>query len=436
MTASLPPQSPGPAVGARIRDRRMALEMKQGALAQAAGISASYLNLIEHNKRRIGGKLLIDLARALGVEPAALSAGPEASVFDALHETASRQASASPAPELDRLEGFVSRYPGWAAALAAQNREIAALGAFNEALRDRLRHDQVLSDAMHELISTAAAIRSTAAILAEDAELDPQWRTRFNRNLHEEAERLASRATALSRHLESEADQSQTVATPSETVEMLFDRAGHHFPQIESEGSDAIKGIISTTAHLQDAPTRRLAETALTAYAEDARRLPLGPFLEAARAAEFQPEPLFAQAGGDVALVLRRLARLPLDAGVPEFGLAVCDASGTILARKRHSGLVVPRFGAGCPLWPLYRALARPLTPEKNRMELPDGTALMAWSVSQPVHYGSGGEPVMQATMLIRAAPQDRAQAVLVGPGCRLCNRVDCPARQGAFQGR
>ena len=45
--------------GSRIRERRQVLRMKQSDLASHAGISASYLNLIEHNRRRIGGKLLV-----------------------------------------------------------------------------------------------------------------------------------------------------------------------------------------------------------------------------------------------------------------------------------------------------------------------------------------------------------------------------------------
>ena len=48
--------------GSRIREKRLDLHLKQAAVAEAVGISPSYLNLIEHNRRRIGGKLLNDLA--------------------------------------------------------------------------------------------------------------------------------------------------------------------------------------------------------------------------------------------------------------------------------------------------------------------------------------------------------------------------------------
>ncbi len=47
-----------------------------------------------------------------------------------------------------------------------------------------------------------AAIRSTADILAREPDLDPAWRGRFHRNLHQEAERLSARATGMLAYFE------------------------------------------------------------------------------------------------------------------------------------------------------------------------------------------------------------------------------------------
>ena len=49
-------------VGQRIRKRRQELGRRRSRLAARVGISASYLNLIEHNKRAIGGTLLNRIA--------------------------------------------------------------------------------------------------------------------------------------------------------------------------------------------------------------------------------------------------------------------------------------------------------------------------------------------------------------------------------------
>jgi transcriptional regulator with XRE-family HTH domain len=55
--------------GTRIRERRLARGLRQAELARSVGVSASYLNLIEHNRRRVGDELLNRFARALGVQP-------------------------------------------------------------------------------------------------------------------------------------------------------------------------------------------------------------------------------------------------------------------------------------------------------------------------------------------------------------------------------
>ena len=67
--------------GARIRQARLAAGLKQAELAARAGISAPYLNLIEHDRRKIAGKLLIDLAKLLDVEATLLRQGAEAALI-------------------------------------------------------------------------------------------------------------------------------------------------------------------------------------------------------------------------------------------------------------------------------------------------------------------------------------------------------------------
>ena len=141
--------------GTRIRDRRVMAGIKQSALAREIGISASYLNLIEHNRRRIGGKLLLDIASALGVEVSALTTGAEAALVATLREAGSDTPMAP--GELDRAEDFAGRFPGWADALAQTHRRLAALEHTIEVLSDRLTHDPQVAASVHEVLSTAAS---------------------------------------------------------------------------------------------------------------------------------------------------------------------------------------------------------------------------------------------------------------------------------------
>jgi len=146
--------------GSRIRERRMIAGVRQADLARRIGISASYLNLIEHNRRRIGGKTLITALR----EADAAIEGTRA--------------------ELDRVDEFAERFPGWAGLLAALHQRIAQLEHSVESLNDRLTHDPQLAASVHEVLSSAASIRSTASILAETEQLEAQWLARFHANIN------------------------------------------------------------------------------------------------------------------------------------------------------------------------------------------------------------------------------------------------------------
>jgi predicted transcriptional regulator len=126
---------------------------------------------------------------------------------------------------------------------------------------------------------------------------------------------------------------------------------------------------------------------------------------------------------------------------VPPLGLAVCDASGALLFRRRLAAFSIPRFGPGCPLWPLYRALSRPGQPDSALLEMPNGARFVSWAVAQSVApAGFGQAPVMQATMLVTPAPDpdgaaatataNAAAPVPAGPGCAVCPREACPARR------
>jgi transcriptional regulator with XRE-family HTH domain len=244
--------------GTRIRDRRLLIGMKQSALAEAAGISPSYLNLIEHNRRRIGGKLLIGLARALGVEPGVLSDGADATIHDTLRAAADGlgdRARTAPRPtgSTTSRRGF----PGWTGLIAQQRKRIGDLEAAVEGLRDRLAHDPVLAEAMHEVLSSAAAIRSTADILVREADLDPAWRGRFHRNLHEEAERLAGgprrfwgisrrRTRAARRCRPRPSRRWRRCSTPTDTTSRR-----------SRPRAAAIPGILGKSAGMEDAPAAR-----------------------------------------------------------------------------------------------------------------------------------------------------------------------------------
>nr|WP_236638067.1 helix-turn-helix transcriptional regulator [Mangrovicoccus ximenensis] len=294
--------------GTRIRERRTLLGMKQAELARAVEISPSYLNLIEHNRRRIAGKLLGEIARELHVEVAQLTRGAEAELLDLLGQAAADLPQAG--AELDRGDEFVGRFPGWAAVVQAQHRRIQDLQDRIEGLSDRLSHDPRLSSAMHEVLSKATAIRSAATILVETEDIDEAWRRRFHRNLHGDSLALAESAQALTSFLDGEDEARTEAGTPWEELELFLESQRFHFPVLEEGG--AAEAVLAEATELT-APARELARHYLERYRREAAMLPLAALPHRARrgaldqpAGQLDPP---RQEGGVVEMVAQQVDR-------------------------------------------------------------------------------------------------------------------------------
>ncbi len=415
--------------GSRIRERRLIAGLRQADLARTVGISASYLNLIEHNRRNIGGKLLVDLADALSVEPSMLTEGAEAALISALKEAAAGNPGAG--AEQDRADEFAGRFPGWAGVLAGAHQRVNSLEQLVQTLSDRLTHDPNLAASLHEILSTAAAIRSTAAILAEPGDLEPEWRDRFHKNLDQDAERLADGSKALAGFLDESASSPDRRLMPQEEAEAFFEAHGYHFPALET-GKSQPQDLISAAPELASRESRVIALAVLEVYRADATAIPLKD-LKAALKDGLDLGVLAARFNCDMARVLRRLAAVPEDVLGRPAGLVLCDASGTIGFRKPIAGFDLPRFGASCPLWPLYTALARPQVPLR-RVVVQEGRSragfeclVYAWPLGSP---GFDRDPVYRAVMLILPLQEIPEGALQVGANCRVCPVRDCMARR------
>ncbi len=415
--------------GSRIRERRVMAGLKQAELAQQSGISASYLNLIEHNRRRIGGKLLLNIAHALGVEPQALTEGAEAALIAALREAA--EDAGLVGPEGDRADEFAGRFPGWAKVLATSQRRIDALEQTVEALSDRLAHDPQLATSMHELLSTAAAIRSTASILAETDSLQPEWRDRFHANIHEDSRRLSDSAQALVTYFDNSAETREVAHSPQAEVETFLAAHDYRFDALEQAGTpqDAIAALVGEAEALKTKAARHIATGVLQQIARDAAALPLNRLEGAVAERGHDPARLAQALEQPMGRVLRRLASLP-DLGA---GLVVCDRAGSVTFAKSVEGFTVPRFGACCPLWPLFAVQGQPGLVMKSRvMQMGRGQAqfeaIATCEVQAAAAYNT--PPLSQSVMLLLPVPSSASPAQPVGATCRICPVEGCRARR------
>ncbi len=419
--------------GTRVRERRLLIGMKQADLARTVGISPAYLNLIEHNRRRVGAELLNLLADALGVDETALAEGAESALFDGLREAAAAVTSQDGAAEVERVEEFVSRFPGWAGLVAAQQTRIAALERAVEALHERMAHDPFLSASLHEVVSAVTSVRSTAAILAESEEISPDWRARFHRNVYEDSIRLSEAAAALVAYLDTSQEAETGLSSHQEEVEAWLARTQYHLAPLERAQSPAPESLIAGVPELASGAARHLALAYIRRYRSDALAMPLDRFVRTLAETGSDPAALASRLGTGLGPVFRRLATLPEGMG-PPLGLVACDASGTLTFRRPAPGFALPRHGAACPLWPLYEALVRPMAPIRAVVEMagrvPQRFTIYAYSEPR-FPGGYDGPQVVEALMLILPPPEVQdGPPRAVGPSCRICPRPDCAARR------
>lgn len=403
-------------IGARIRERRRALGLTQAGLAQQVDISASYLNLIEANKRSIGGALLHRLADALGLALAEVDGAAERRLLADLAELAGEPLLAELQLDAAAAGELAAKHTGWARALVRLQRALLDRDRAVSALSDRLRQDPFLGDAVHRMLTQVAAIRSAAEILETVEDLGPERRKRFIGLLGDDSRQLADVAQALAAFF----DQAHTATrstTPVEEVDDFLLDHGNHFPSLEDAaavlrariGGDA--GEASIAAHLQraglplpalpagapactrrfvlaraaaqdaqDAQTQaavdallaastllstpaaqRRARRVLASYLAAAMLLPYDEFRAAALARRYDIERLAREFDASFEQVCHRLVTLrrPGAEGVA-FAFIRVDTAGFVTKRFALPQLALPRHGNACPMWAVYAAFQSP----------------------------------------------------------------------------
>lgn len=443
-------------LGPRIRELRRARAVTQADLARSIGISPSYLNLIERNKRPIAGPLLRRTALALGIGLEELDGAAERHLLATLIEIANEPELAGLGVEARAAGELIGRYPGWARAIGALARSERAATAEARALTDRLTHDPILAETVHLLLSRIAAIRSAAEILPDYADVSPEQRARFLAIIADESLALSDGGATLAAYFDAAGSDGRRL-TPVDEVAALFEARDEHFAELEAatagvelrltERSIAaalpaarahcgalIGAIVARAALSAGAADRATAE--LSTYAAAALLVPMAAF--APRAAELghDAEALADAFAVDVAIVCRRLVALGEG---PRFGYLRVNAAGRLLERRGLPGLFAPRYAAACPLWVLYRAQQSPETMIRQLAVFPTGDRFVFVARAGSVGPSGFGRPRHYLTDMLAMsetdarrtvyAPDPGARAEEVGPACRICSRRTCPHR-------
>ena len=220
-------------LGARLRSRRQELGLSQVAVAKQAGISPSYLNLIEHNRRRIGGALLRRLAAALeldlqtltGIQESRLAAELADALVDplftesrAVAERAVENAVANP----DLVRAFLVLYHAFRDAKS----QLMEIG-------ERINQNAYINEVNHQVLTLITSIRSFAEILRDYHDLSEAQRREFLGATVAESRRLTRISTEAFSRLERSPMRSPFPSPDGEVADFIDDR-GNYFPELEA----------------------------------------------------------------------------------------------------------------------------------------------------------------------------------------------------------
>jgi XRE family transcriptional regulator, fatty acid utilization regulator len=432
-------------IGRTVRRLRVERNLSQQALANRLGISASYLNLIEHDQRTVSGSLLIRLAETLELDLATLSGVEERKLEIGLREVLSDPllgADAVPEAEIAALAGsspnaaraVLALYRAWRVAredaggmaLPSGRRILLPNEETRDFFDDRANHFPLLEEA-------AGAI--AAELDAPPAEMNHAIAERL-RNSH--GLRVAVQPLeGMLRRFDPGAGQlalAETLPRESRGFQMAFQLA-------LLEARQQVE-IVLTEAAPSSPEAAMLIRVGLLNYVAGALLMPYSAFLGAAQALRHDVEAMAARFGVSWEQACHRLSTLqrPGARGVPFFFLRV-DPAGNVSKRFSAAGFPFARYGGSCPRWVVHTAFAQPGSVQVQVAELPDGAAYLCfartvvwpaarWGEPRPVHVVAMGCSLAHTHEVAYADGLDLERAkVGIGLSCRLCDRPDCRSR-------
>lgn len=450
--------------GPRIRRIRNGKGLTQTAMAEGLGISPSYLNLIERNQRPLTVQLILKLASVYRVEPEELQAEAGGTVSQ-LREVFADPLLAGELPGDQELLEIAEAAPNVSAAVIKLFRAYREQAARLSDLSELLARD-----------GRATALSSARLPIDEVHEIFER-RPNFFASLEEEADAFTSLLQpgddllgALKAWLKREHGIVVRVL-PVATMPDWRRRYDRHsqrlfiserlspFDQLREIAMEAclIRMAVAIAAEIQalklsSDEARRLARFEIGRYAAHALMMPYAAFQAAAVRARYDIDVLRSRFGVSFEQAANRLTMLqrPGAQGLPFFMLEV-DNAGHRFRKAGAQGFPQGRFGGGCPKLPVHAAFSQPGQILVEAVEMPDGAEFLCIARTLEGPQGAFNERPRRTALLLGCdigfkdeivygaalpgAPPGtvmkpgQVPATLVGPVCRLCERVGCLAR-------
>lgn len=445
-------------LGGRVRALRRREQLTQKKMAEQLGISPSYLNLIEHDRRPLSAELLIKLAQEFHVDLADFADGAESGLVAELMEAfgdplfESFEVDATDVGELaavapNAAQAVAHLYQAYrtvrdsARTLAARLSEDLALPGFDRA---GLPSEQV-SDFIQRNWNYFPDLEDAAEALWHEADLERgdllHGMSRYLTDVHGVQIRIVKSADdggAVRRYDESAKRLvlSESLPLSSRTFQIAYQIALLSHGDLLTRVTD--RGELTTPA------SRELCRIAMANYYAGAVLMPYESFLDTATAERYDVELIGNHFAANFEQVCHRLTSLrrPGAEGIP-FHFVRGDIAGNISKRFSGSGIQISRFGGSCPRWNLHTAFLTPgrITTQLSRTSDGQVYFCIARTVARQArgyHAPTSVQAITVGCRLEHASAlvytdgmdlENLEAAVPIGTTCRLCEQLDCEQR-------
>jgi len=474
------PSNSQPQIGGKVRRLRRQRQISQAGLAAAIGISASYLNLIEHNRRQITVPLLLKLAGYFGIEAGELAQSDDSQLSGDLMEIFGDDIFADTDITNQDIYDLASSNPAIARAVLllfdkyqGHNGEKDKSGS-NSQNNNSPHHlaTDAISDFIQENANYFPSLEDAAKRVRSDidnasSDFETGLKT-YLRNVFGLDWRTISLPTGVASRQQANSYVFETSnILPIETS--LFFASRHAGMQA---AKNEIRDIInSSTLPLssQDSPEQNstpdnsfakenyitntqnpasdaysLAQNILASYFAAALIMPYEPFLKACFDLRYDVERISRLFNASFEQVCQRMTSLqrPSAPGI-SLHLVRTDIAGNISKRFSLSGIHIPRHSGACPRWNVYSAFLQPGRTNIQLSQMPGGEIYFCIARSfekgafshnaQRRHFSIGiGCHISHADRMIYSDGIDLgniSQIVPIGVGCRICPRMACEQR-------
>lgn len=444
--------------GRKVRGLRLKAGLSQADLAQRIGISASYLNLIEHERRPVTAGVLVRLAQVLDIDLRSVASGLDAQLVQDLLEVFSDPLFEGAAPAEAELRDLAASSPEAARAITRLHHAYSQAQSSARTLASRvLDHEDLPGSASAEM-----SPEQVTEFLQERRNHFPELEAQAERvwkDGHLEGEDLfAALCGYLERRLQVRVSVLKVGAMrgavrrydpAKRTLELseVLRRGSRNFHlayQIGLLEDSELLDRLTRHPSLASDEARTLGRVTLSSYFAAAVLMPYAEFLAAAEAERYDLDVLQHRFRANFEQVCHRLCTLqrPGAEGVPLFMVRI-DVAGNISKKFSANSVRFPRYGGICPLRNVHAAFLQPNVLRLQVSRLPDGVAF--FSVARTIRRHRGGYHTPEiihaielgceidaAHRLVYADGMDLSKlagVVPVGTTCRLCERMGCGAR-------